>query len=428
MRPVAVDICAFDGIQNSGGPYSWLRRLPPRLQERGYDVRVLLFSWHLPERGHAYEALREIGVPVIQTSFRDTESNIRWLLGAARTRPPDVFVANHVTPAYYAARYLKAAGAATVGILRSDEAFYRAITDRFVCTAGPYQVTAAVCVSEYLYDAVARSDHRPSQVRWIPSGTPIPDEMATPPAGVLRLAYLGRLVEDQKQVSLMTQALLRATTEVPGVEATLYGDGAARPDVERLIARAGSSRVRCAGDLPSDEVQRRLLDSHVIVLLSDYEGTPMAVMEGMASGNVPVCLRTRSGIPDLVRDGVTGLLVDDRGDGFVSAIRRLRDDGALWQRLSRNARDHAIGRYSIGACADEWARLIEDIRPPTNRETAFACPARIRLPRTHPGFADHDTRTPSPFARLLSGAASKARRGRIVAGRIRRQLMGQDGA
>jgi len=399
--------------------------LPLRLKQMGFDIRINLFSWQKPEEGIAYRKLREHGIPVRATNFCDTATNIRWLLDGVTSNRPDVFIANHVIPAYYAARYLKESGIATIGILRSDDPFYHAIAERFVYPAGPYQVTAVVCVSEYLRQLVLQRSTSSLLSCRIPSGTPVPSLCTTSPTGSLKVAYVGRIIEEQKQASLLTRALIKATSEVEGVEAFLYGDGSARTSVENIIDESGTARVQFVGNLPSDELQRRLLTTHVVIMLSDYEGTPTAVMEAMACGCVPVCLKIRSGIPELVEDGVTGLLVEDRDEAFVAAIRRLREEPELWSKLSANARTRIREQFSVSICASKWSDLLTSARMETSSKETFVCPKKIRLPSSQPGFAHQDRRAPNGMKKMRSVMVGKYRRTRMFIGRIRRQLLGQ---
>src|SRR5262249_61475589 len=62
-----------------------------------------------------------------------------------------------------------------------------------------------------------------------------------------------------------------------------------------------------------------LFRSHTVVLLSDWEGLGLVLVEGMACGVVPIGLRRpHSGAAEVIEDRVTGLLVDDRDDAFVA--------------------------------------------------------------------------------------------------------------
>jgi glycosyltransferase involved in cell wall biosynthesis len=420
MNPIIVDVCAYDGPDSVGGPYVWIQRLPLRLRGLGFNVRIKLFTWQEPAEGAAFRALSRYGFEVSVAKFEDTVSNIRWLLSEMQPHPPDLFVANHVVPAYYAGKYLKRCGIPTIGILRSDDPFYWGLSDRFIFGHKADRMSGIVCVSDYLRQRVLERRPEAVEIRRIASGTPLPAKVAAPPGETLSLAYVGRLVEEQKRVSELAHALARVTKEIKGVDAVLFGEGPARSNVEQILAREEAGAVRLAGQIQADQIQERLLQCHVIVLLSDYEGTPMAVMEAMACGCVPVCLRIRSGIPELVEDGVTGLLVDDRGDSFVNAIRRLRDEPGLWERLSRAARAKIEHGYSLQVCGQQWADLLHTLHAHRGPEHPIKIPRRIRLPPTHPGFAHQDPRPAStPLAVRLY------RRTRMAAGRWRRQLLGQ---
>src|SRR5262249_21323066 len=215
------------------------------------------------------------------------------------------------------------------------------------------------CVSQFLEREVRLKSPHGMLIRHIPCSVPMPRRTAQCPTGPLRLLYVGRLTEEQKQISALTQAMCRAVREIPGIEGVIIGDGTGRPAVEQILREQSlGSAVRLVGRLDSEQIQEVMLQAHAIVLLSDYEGLPVAVMEAMACGLVPVCLRIPSGIPELVEDGVTGLLVSDRADNFISAIRRLRTEAGLWERLSCSARKRIENGYSLENGVDRWMELI----------------------------------------------------------------------
>src|SRR5262249_58462022 len=95
--------------------------------------------------------------------------------------------------------------------------------------------------------------------------------------------------------------------------------------------------VHLVGFVDNDQIQKRLLECHAVVLLSDWEGLGLALLEGMACGVVPIALRGAPGVTEFVVDGLTGLLASDRGDGFVAAVRRLRGNPAVLVRMARPA-------------------------------------------------------------------------------------------
>jgi colanic acid/amylovoran biosynthesis glycosyltransferase len=386
--------CAYDFPGSVGGPGAWIQRLLPALRIYGIESRCLFLTWG--DIGPTVAALRAQGLDCPAAPFPEhTEDRVRWVLAQLREDPPDVFVPNVMLPAYFAGRWVRSAGIPTVGILHSDDAFHRGLQHEFVFGQRPFRVSALVCVSAELERQVLAVRPDNMVVRRIPCGAPVPSTRCKRRTAGLRLAYVGRLVEEQKQVSVVARAFCRVARELPDTEAVLFGDGPARGAVEQILAtEALGLPVRLAGRVDSDHIQERLSECDVIVLLSDYEGLPIALMEGMACGCVPVCLRTRSGIPELLKDGITGLLVDDRVDSFVAAIRRLSEDRGLWERLSRAARARIEVEYSSRASAAKWADLLTQLGTNGSRRRSLVIPSRLALPPVHPDLAREDRRAP----------------------------------
>src|SRR5262249_13018054 len=128
-------------------------------------------------------------------------------------------------------------------------------------------------------------------------------------------------------------------------ELTLFGDG---PDAPALAARAEAlglgSAVRFGGAVPQEEVARQMRACHVFVLPcrrdrgGDMDGMPTVFMEAMATGR-PVVRCAISGIPELVHDGETGLIVPpDDPAALAGALERLATESGLAARLGAAAR------------------------------------------------------------------------------------------
>ncbi|MCC7278864.1 MAG: glycosyltransferase family 4 protein [Chromatiaceae bacterium] len=366
------------------------------------------------------EALRAAGIECAVTPAHErSELRVKWVLEQLVADPPDIFVPNLVVAGYFAGRWTRLAGIPTIGILHSDDPFYRAIQSEFVFGPRKYQVSHLVCVSRLLEQQVLTQTPSTSQVHRIPYGVPIPSRTRYPASNRLRLAFVGRLAEEQKRISELTRALCRVVRDVPGTEAALYGDGPDREHVEAILKREGVGLpVTLVGRIDPEQMQDRLLEADVIVLLSDYEGLPIAVLEAMAAGVVPVCLRMRSGIPELVEDGVTGLIVEDREEGFVAAVRQLRDQPDLLVRLSAAARARVECEFSIEANARAWTGLLHEAANQHVKIKPMRIPYRIHLPRRNPALGGGDPR-PSRVPILLRAL----RRGHRMVGFIRRKLM-----
>lgn len=394
-----VTFCAFDRPNYIGGPNVWLQRTLPALRDRGVEPHALfmILGGGTPRECPTIEALRRDGIPCTAVAWpMNTKKEIRWILESLSANPPDAFVPNLVVSAYYAARWVRQAGVPTIGVLHSDQSFYRGLVDEFALGAPEFRLSALVCVSKYL-EAGLRAQVGAMPVRWIPTGAPLANVFAAAPQDRLTLVYVGRLIEHAKRISDLTRALCRAVREVPGTEAIMFGEGPDRGAVERILRdEAMGLPVTLAGLVDSDRIQEHLSACHAAVLLSDYEGLPISLMEAMACGVPPICLRTRSGIPELVEHEVTGLLVDDRGDSFVAAVRRLRDETGLWQRLATGARTRIEGEYSVQAGAAGWVEFLSELQAPTTAGSRrIRVPWRIPLPATHPSLAREDIRSGS---------------------------------
>ncbi|MEO7592524.1 MAG: glycosyltransferase family 4 protein, partial [Byssovorax sp.] len=287
------------------------------------------------ERGPAetcpcYRALTDIGIPCrAMSSHEPMFEQVRWLLRGLAESPPAVFVINLGSAGYLATRWIRRAGIPSIGILHSDDALYRRIFEEFVIGPAGNCLSDVVCVSNFLF-ASADGASTSTGLHLIPYGVPIPDRSVTPGRDKVRLIYVGRLIEEQKQILRVTKALCRTVREVPGTEAVIYGNGPDRDKVERYLEAASmGDAVRLGGQVDNADIQSVLLQADILVLLSDYEGLPIALLEALACGLVPVCRRIRSGVEQLVEHGTNGFLVDDRADEFVDVIRTLVGDPGL---------------------------------------------------------------------------------------------------
>jgi hypothetical protein len=151
------------------------------------------------------------------------------------------------------------------------------------------------------------------------------------------------------------------------------------------------------------KIQATLAEAHVLVLLSDYEGLPVALAEAMACGVVPVCLNIRSGISELVEHNVTGLLVSDREDDFVSAIRQIATEAGCWERLSHAARAKVSAFYSNDFCASAWAELFLMLQRQAPEKQPLPQPKALILPPANPALALFDQRPSSLWTRATQG-------------------------
>ena len=186
--------------------------------------------------------------------------------------------------------------------------------------------------------------------------TPIDTERFRPdPTGVRDrdlLVYVGRL-SPEKNVDLLIDAVALSST----VKLKIAGTGSLE---ETYRSRAGE-RVEFLGAVPNDQLPALLARASIFALVSDFEGSPKALLEAMACGLAVIGTRAR-GIADVIEDGVTGLLCDRSAESIASAIGRLQAEPALAARLGEAARDFVLSRYSQRDVARLEARYLAALR------------------------------------------------------------------
>lgn len=169
-------------------------------------------------------------------------------------------------------------------------------------------------------------------------------EVPPPREEGLLLLCVARFLE-KKGIDTLLEACVLLRARGLAFRLRLYGDGPLRAAMVEQIARAGlHDHVILAAPVPQEEVARQMKAHHVFVMpcrqdrTGDMDGIPTVFMEALASGR-PVISCALSGIPELVRDGETGLLVPpDDPAALADAIERLARDEAESVRLGQQGR------------------------------------------------------------------------------------------
>jgi glycosyltransferase involved in cell wall biosynthesis/ADP-heptose:LPS heptosyltransferase len=159
-------------------------------------------------------------------------------------------------------------------------------------------------------------------------------------------------------ILLRSAALLRS--RIPHLKVVLIGDGDLRPSLERLVAALHlEQRVVFAGFREDVPVLTRMLD--VAVLPSLFEGMGRAVIEAQAAARAVIGTRV-GGIPDLIQDGQTGLLIDPGSvEALADAIRRLFEDAPLRARLGEQAQRSIDGRFSSRTMVEQTIGVYQEL-------------------------------------------------------------------
>ena len=201
-----------------------------------------------------------------------------------------------------------------------------------------------------------------------PEVLPNPVRLAAAPrrAEVGRILFLGRIAP-AKGVDELLQACARLAPQHPALQLVLAGEGEQGWARRRAAELGIAGRVELPGWLAASEREAQLARAWLFCLPSHAEGLPMAMLEAMAAG-VPVVASRVGAIPDLVTDGVEGLLAAPGDvDALVRAIGRLLADRALHTRLACAARGcietHCSLEVVCGRLGALYAQLMDEGKP-----------------------------------------------------------------
>jgi L-malate glycosyltransferase len=197
-----------------------------------------------------------------------------------------------------------------------------------------------------------------------PSGRDVRGELGIGPDDPI-VTTVGFL-RQPKAMDVLIEAAARIAPRFPRLRVLIVGEGADRPVYEALIEKLGvGDTVELLG-LRSD-VPDLLAETDVSVLSTNSEGSPLSVMEYMDAG-LPVVGTRVGGIPDLVDDGVEGLLVEPGDpDGLAEAIARLLDDPQEARRMGERGRERRRREFDIDVMVRNLENLYLELYANTRR-------------------------------------------------------------
>ncbi len=201
-------------------------------------------------------------------------------------------------------------------------------------------VQTFIAPSQFMADKMVAWGEPPSKFRVIPNPVEAPQESA--PRGGGYLLYAGRLSQEKG-----VDVLVRAAAAVPELSLQIAGIGPEEARLKQLVETAGASHITFVGFKRKDDLAALRRNAEALVVPSVwYENAPLAVLEAMADG-LPIIASRIGGLPELVREGVNGSLVDPGDvDALVRALRRFNGLNASDRaQMAGESRAAAIEQY-----------------------------------------------------------------------------------
>lgn len=199
-------------------------------------------------------------------------------------------------------------------------------------------------------------------MKWIPNIVPqydIGEAMQRLPV----IIDVARLDTKQKRQHLLLEAFAKISEQFPQWEVELWGEEQSGETYTRKLQEIIQkyhleNQVKLCGN--TDDVLSVYHRASIFAFPSAYEGFGLAMAEAMSAGLPVVAYRSCPAVNELVRDGETGLLVDDGVDALAEGLKRLMEDQELRERMGEAAHE-SMKEFAPEKIWDQWEALMQDV-------------------------------------------------------------------
>jgi glycosyltransferase involved in cell wall biosynthesis len=391
--------CAYDqpGFV-AGGINAWMQRLIPELVDKyKLEIATLFIYSGDKEQCPTVQFFNNNNLETYLIKFnriRYAEDGVKKILKIVKKLGISVMVANNVVPALYAHKYLKDFNIPVIPVFHSSGPEAIATLSKFI-NDKEYEITDSVSVSNYIKNHIKNINSK-NRHTIIPCGTPIINNFATYPTAKFKIIYAGRIEIEAKQIIKLTKSFINISNKHNKFIFNIYGNGSKQREVKALIKKNTNNNVLFHGSVNPDEIIDIMAQHQIFTLMSDYEGMPIALMEAMSCGVVPVCLSEVSGVNELIKDGVNGFIVKDRTTDYEDKLLKLYNDKNLWEMMSKNAKETIKNKYSSEVTHNSWFNFLREYQ--NKSISRVKVPTKIELDSNL--LLYHDYRKPGTLAKL----------------------------
>lgn len=354
-------VCFLAGTLGQGGAERQLYYMLRALKDSGAHPRVLC----LTSGEYWEEKIRALGISVIWVG----QSSSRWkrlraIMRELRRQPVDVLQSQHFYTNIYAAAAARFLGLLEIGALRSNGINEVAANGGSLGLISLRAPRAIAANSHQGIENAVRLGMPRSRLHFLPNVvdtcrfSPNGQDKRSPP---VRILTIGRMVQAKRLdrfVRVLAAVRHRASLPVRGI---IVGDGPKRAQLEAEAANLGlfPDGIEFVGLKASVLEFYRMSD--LLLLTSDWEGTPNVVLEAMACG-LPVVATNVGDVPDLIRDrGIGCLCPPEDESGLIEAVLALVEDPARRAECGDLSRAFVEQFHAVVRLGDELGRLYDQV-------------------------------------------------------------------
>jgi glycosyltransferase involved in cell wall biosynthesis len=360
-----VKILHIHKITGISGSELHLLTLLPALRARGIDARFLGLDVPGTDAPRFYRELDAAGVPFEHVRCT-TDINPRMgadVVKAVRRTQPDLLHAHLVHGDIYGSIASSATRVPFVSSRHNDDRYLLG-PFRYVDRLFAHRARRIIAISDAVRDFLARAGLPREKLLTIHYGLDelptepserTPAELGIPETAPLVLA-IGRLIA-QKDHDTLLHAFACAHAEHPAAKLAILGSGPLEGDTQALIGRLGlEDAVVLPGRLGIHDWLER---ADAFVHTSRWEGFGIVLLEAMLAG-LPIVATRVSAVPEVVKDGETGILVEP-GDvaGVASALSGLLADPARATALGQAGLERARTAFSVARMTDATVAVYD---------------------------------------------------------------------
>lgn len=346
-----------------GGVTTWSIELAGLLAPKG-AVRLIRH----PDIGTPLDTDLPDGVPVITATSKALPPKSAVQGYAAEYAPalPAVLVPNYNWAGYAFAAELskkRASELRTIGYAHTDQLHYFTLLEYY-----EPMIHRFIAVSEEIGEKLRfLLPDRVDDIEVRPYGVHVAKELTrshTPAAEPLRLVYAGRIEHEQKRVLRLLQLARMLVKYEVSFTLDIVGKGPASAELEARLAELSDElgdRVAVYPAVAPHEMAELWSTHDVCILVSEYEGTSIAMLEAMAHGCLPVVTKV-SGTDAVIEDGVNGFATErDELRPMVERLSELAADREMLSSMASAAHATVLDRYDFADYAEAFGELTADV-------------------------------------------------------------------
>lgn len=177
-----------------------------------------------------------------------------------------------------------------------------------------------------------------------------------------KILFIGRLSKEHKRPHLLIEAFSKVAKDYPDWIVEFWGadeNKAYKTQLEFMVKQANlSNRIFFKG--VTKDIESVLNTGDIYAMMSAMEGFGLSMAEAMSKGLPVIACNSWNGIMDMVNDGVTGILVQDKPEEIAKGLEKLMDNTELRNLLGNTARE-SMKRFEAKTIWNQWDKLLNDI-------------------------------------------------------------------